>query len=667
MSARVTRYQIHDAEGRLVAVHVRRDRADGKDFSWESPDGTSGLNGLPASQVPLYGAERVRAWPASEAVLLVEGGKAADALRAQGFHALGTVTGAASAPGPETLAVLAGRDVILWPDADLLGRRHMATIARALDGVAASVRVFEWAGAPEKGDAHDYLAGGLDAAEFLPAALAGAVPAKEWVQRHEPAATAKKAEREPRRQPMQGEALELDDPEPAADPVDGPELFASIVATIKRFVVVHADTYVVIALWVGLTYLADVVDVLPRLLASSPTKACGKSRLLAVLGALVRRPLPSSNVSASVVFRAIQMARPTLLLDEMDNAGLDDNPDLRSILNSGHERANAWTLRNISDGKDHTPRKFSTWAPIALAGIGSVPAPLRSRCVQISMRRLTARERVERVRGTRIVAELEPLRRGLARWCQDHAAAIGAADPQLPDALDGREADNWTPMLAIADAIGAGWPGAARKAALAACGSVDDDEPAIQLLADLHALFTERDSDRLASDEICIWLGKLEGRPWPEWQKGKPITTTALARLLKRFDAKPRMLRFRDGRTVRGYLRDELATAWASYLRSQPQQVQQPAPIAGETHFSEVQQPGVVADAKNASDPLEQRLVAPVAGKPPGEGVDGLVARLERSGREPAADLSFPSLLEHEEVCARLGLVHTDDEPEAGP
>src|SRR5205823_3845150 len=117
--------------------------------------------------------------------------------------------------------------------------------------------------------------------------------------------------------------------------------------------------------------------------------------------------------------------------------------------------------------------------------IGRLPHTVASRCVSVRMRRRAPSERrVERLRGSRLKAELEPLRRMLARWCLDHGEAIGAADPQVPDTLDDREADNWTTLLAIADAIGGDWPTRGRAAAASRDGVVDD-EAGVLLLSDL--------------------------------------------------------------------------------------------------------------------------------------------------------------------------------------
>ncbi len=156
---RETRYPIREASGALVATHVRRDGPDGKRFHWER-DGKSSLGGMRCASLPLYGSELVAGMPADEPVIVTEGEKACDAARFHGLNSVATVTGAASCPDRSVLGVLAGRDVVLWPDSDEPGASHMQKVAARLDGIARSIRVFKWAGAPQGGDAADYFANG---------------------------------------------------------------------------------------------------------------------------------------------------------------------------------------------------------------------------------------------------------------------------------------------------------------------------------------------------------------------------------------------------------------------------------------------------------------------------------------------------------------------------
>ena len=160
MSRSEQMYEVRDVDGKLVAVHVRIEKpGGGKSFQWRR-DGKSGLQGLRVAELPLYGTHLL-ADRDHEFVVIVEGEKAADALNARDVLALGTVTGAASTPSPKSLACLANREVVLWPDADgdekkHTGAAHMDRIAQRLAGVSKTTRVVDVS-------AWD---GGFDAADF---------------------------------------------------------------------------------------------------------------------------------------------------------------------------------------------------------------------------------------------------------------------------------------------------------------------------------------------------------------------------------------------------------------------------------------------------------------------------------------------------------------------
>jgi hypothetical protein len=148
-------YGIKDAAGVVVAEHVRRGFSDGsKTFAWRR-HGRSGLGGMPTSALPLYGTECLSQLD-GRPVVVVEGEKARDVLASRGMNSVGTVTGAAGTPDLDALRVLVGYDVVLWPDADAAGHKHMARIAARLVALGCTPRWFEWKDAPPRGDAADF-------------------------------------------------------------------------------------------------------------------------------------------------------------------------------------------------------------------------------------------------------------------------------------------------------------------------------------------------------------------------------------------------------------------------------------------------------------------------------------------------------------------------------
>lgn len=70
--------------------------------------------------------------------------------------------------------------------------------------------------------------------------------------------------------------------------------------------------------------------------------------------------------------------------------------------------------------------------------------------------------------------------------------------------------------------------------------------------------------DRIASSELVGDLLLLEERPWAEWRHGKPITAQSVAKLLKPFGVKVRVLKL-NGAPARVYLRTEIEAASARY------------------------------------------------------------------------------------------------------
>jgi putative DNA primase/helicase len=127
-------YECRDVDGTLIAVHVRLENAKGEKIAvvWRQPDGTPGLGGRRLESLPLYGAELLQQYPKDTEITLCEGEKDTQALIDIGVPAVGTCCGASTIPSDDVLRCLVGRDIVLWPDNDDAGRRHMQRIAARL-------------------------------------------------------------------------------------------------------------------------------------------------------------------------------------------------------------------------------------------------------------------------------------------------------------------------------------------------------------------------------------------------------------------------------------------------------------------------------------------------------------------------------------------------------
>ena len=361
---------------------------------------------------------------------------------------------------------------------------------------------------------------------------------------------------------IQGEAFTIDTPDPWHEPVDGDALADGLREQIERYVWLPDGAAAVVTLWILHTYVFDAWRISPRLFITSPVKGCGKSTLLnGIIGRTVYKPLLASNVGAAVLFRSTARWRPTLVIDEVDSFMRQDE-DLRGIVNSSHT-IDGGVLRCVGD--DHEVRRFSTWAPMAFAGIGKVADTIEDRSIVIQLQRRSAAESVADIDGAAL-AKFETWTRKAVRWAEGMEQTLADYRPEMPDGMANRLADNWRPILTMADEVGGDWPHMARDAARAYHSAQEETSAAVQVLLDISAMFEAQQTDKLASTFIVERLGKMEDRPWGEWKNSKPITVHALGRLLGRFDIKPdNKSKNAVGKQFRGYERGPIVENAARY------------------------------------------------------------------------------------------------------
>jgi putative DNA primase/helicase len=354
--------------------------------------------------------------------------------------------------------------------------------------------------------------------------------------------------------------------EPSAEPVDGAALLNNLRQIFRRYVVLPTGADIVLSLWVLHAWTMDAGDISPLMVLVSPTKRCGKTSVLILIYFLTPRSELSSNITAPALFRYIEDVRPTLLIDEADSFA-KDNEELRGILNSGHTKAAANVIRNV----DHKPRRFSTWAPKAIATIGTLADTLEDRAVVVRLQRKPPGATVQRL-GRRDNADFAALRSQAARWAADNFDKLADPDPKMPN-LNDRAADNWRPLLAIADLAGGTWPEEARRAACLLSGEQQDGAIGVELLRDIRSTFG--DDDVIRSSDLVAKLTADAERPWAEWKHGRPLTQKQLAGLLAPFHIISLTVHPPGLPDGKGYRRIDFEEAWAAYCPVQNTSPQQ--------------------------------------------------------------------------------------------
>jgi len=363
---------------------------------------------------------------------------------------------------------------------------------------------------------------------------------------------------------LSGRAVQMKEPEPWPDAVDGQSLADNVKAILDKYLVLPPYAADAITLWVFHAHAHDAFEVSPILALLSAVRRCGKSTTLSIQEALVPRPLMTANQTQASLFRLVDRDKPTLLIDEADT--FMEDADMAGMINAGHRKQGAFVHR--VEGDNHEVRQYSVWGPKVIARIGDLSDTNQDRSIVINLKRKEPHERVERWR-IKYLKEYEPVKQQLQRWSLDTNCILESADPQVPGELDDRAADNWRPLLAIADTLGGDWPTRARDAAihLSADRAEDNQSYCIQLLGDIEAIFVTFGEDRIQSQNLLEKLKAIEERPWGDYRNGKPITPRQMADLLRPFGIRSQDIRFVDG-TKKGYAKSDFNDAFMRYLPS---------------------------------------------------------------------------------------------------
>jgi Protein of unknown function (DUF3631) len=356
-----------------------------------------------------------------------------------------------------------------------------------------------------------------------------------------------------------------------ADLLDWIEVF------VRRYVVLEEAQATATTLWAVHAEAIEAAHATPYLWVTSAEPESGKTRLLEVLHELVREPLSTMNISDAALFRAIDAKAPTLFLDEADaifsrkalERGMKE--DLRALLNAGYRRGQR--VYRMGGGNHTTLESFEVFGAKAIAGLGSLPPTLASRCLRIELKRRRATEQVEDFFPQDVADEAEHLRDRLRSWAEMSVDVLKAARPGRVEGVRDRTNEVWRPLLAIAELAGEAWAARARRAAVALAGALDDDEASlgVLLLGDARTVFEEQEAERIATADLIVALGRLEESPWGEWwidprtEQPNRLAPRSLAQRLRPYGIRSQTVRIGD-ETAKGYRREDFIDAWERFL-----------------------------------------------------------------------------------------------------
>ena len=358
-----------------------------------------------------------------------------------------------------------------------------------------------------------------------------------------------------------------------------------ICAFLARYLQCSQHQRTVLSLWILHTHCFAAARTTPYLAIQSARKLSGKTLCLRLLSLLSSHPTLTSGYTAATLVKRIHSCPhqlPTFLLDEspatLGSRARSRNPKLRSILVSGFQPGIAYSDRSLD---------CTIFSPKAFASVGPLPESLADCSIPILLQPLhhPDQSNIQRFDLASAQQQAQPLVAALESWSRKNISTLKSAPAcqrkDFPQRLTWRGQDLVEPLLHLADLVGGDYPARAREALLHVFDDPGRQQSAtdVQLLRQIRLCFEHhRWPDGLPTSLILADLHSLPSRPW---DIDGPLTDRSLARMLRRYDIRPRVFRKKSSSnassTARGYLQEEFINVWHNLL-DQPHQHTDPQP-----------------------------------------------------------------------------------------
>jgi hypothetical protein len=230
------------------------------------------------------------------------------------------------------------------------------------------------------------------------------------------------------------------------------QLFEEIKETLHKYIDLPEERfYAFLTLWNIGTYFFPLFNTYPYVYVGG-IKNSGKSKLLAICSCIGFNSIISANMSVATIYRLIQNARCSMLIDEAEQlSNRYASEDFRNILLSGYKKGlKVYRNRRTPDG-NFEAEAFEVYGPKMLANIEGLEEVIESRCITIVMHRSPNRTITDRE-----VDLTDPiwqqLRDKIYPFMMKNWKAIKQTYAELVNdtTISNRDWELWKPMLALA-------------------------------------------------------------------------------------------------------------------------------------------------------------------------------------------------------------------------
>jgi hypothetical protein len=262
------------------------------------------------------------------------------------------------------------------------------------------------------------------------------------------------------------------------------------------------------------------------------------------------------------------------LIDQAERLSGAEHNDLMTCVLSGYRQGLPVTIQLKNEAVD---RKI--YGPKAFALLGDMIEAARDRSIVIPMERMRTRKRWYRPeakeRGERLVSECSALVRDRADEIDDAIANLAG----LPFLME-REEEIWTPLFVMCDVFCPGRRKELERAAADICALKRAEPQPVSARRAKATADAHRDGERLLLEllELCGGddgirtgdalrrLKEIHNAPWRNYA-GLGLSDIKMAELVRPFGVGPKQFK-REGRNLRGYLREDLQRALSSITQA---------------------------------------------------------------------------------------------------
>ena len=201
---------------------------------------------------------------------------------------------------------------------------------------------------------------------------------------------------------------------------DDDESVVDIVTRVERFIRQYLfapeAVYLPLSVFFVATHVADVFYSFPYIGVTSPTRGCGKTRVIELGKFFCRGALLITASSVAALFRMVNDGQ-TLLWDECEsfrNKHRSESTDLIiQILNVGYKKG-ATVPRAV--GPNHSVVWFPIFGPKIFTAIRDLPDTLADRSIPAHLQKRPKGKKLKRWKLKRVVSEAAPIKVAIEEW-----------------------------------------------------------------------------------------------------------------------------------------------------------------------------------------------------------------------------------------------------------